>query len=320
MAAIAAWLRARTGVRLRSALAAAVVVAVALSAATAGLVLVLNHSLRSSLRAQAQQQASEIAARLAADRRGDTENDALRVTSPDRTGVVQVLDADGRLLAASPPLVGQPPLVAARPPPGVSVSGPSAGPSVNVADGDDPRFEVAAVGVATLGGHLVVLVGVPRQPVDAAVGTALRLVLVGCPLLVLVAGLATYGFAGRALRPVEAIRARVVELTEHRDLARRVPVPAARDEVGRLAETMNEMLARLEVGQAEQRRFVADASHELRSPLATLTAGLDLAQRPGGLTDGAVAALQARSATAPDHSAAPASRSPVQRPAGWGDR
>src|SRR6478752_6111121 len=76
---------------------------------------------------------------------------------------------------------------------------------------------------------------------------------------------------------VEAIRAQVASMSE-KDLAERVPVPVARDEVGRLAETMNGMIARLESAQKVQRRFVADASHELRSPLATIGAGLELLQ------------------------------------------
>ena len=86
----------------------------------------------------------------------------------------------------------------------------------------------------------------------------------------------TWVSVGRALRPVEAIRARVATT---RDPSVRVPVPPARDEVGRLAETMNEMLARLQARQAVQRRFVADASHELRSPLATIATGLELLAR-----------------------------------------
>ncbi|WP_371408026.1 sensor histidine kinase [Kribbella sp. NBC_00662] len=80
---------------------------------------------------------------------------------------------------------------------------------------------------------------------------------------------------GQALRPVERIRSRVQGIGT-RDLTERVPVPATRDEIARLAVTMNEMLDRLETGQATQRAFVADASHELRSPLATLTAALEV--------------------------------------------
>jgi signal transduction histidine kinase len=116
------------------------------------------------------------------------------------------------------------------------------------------------------------------QPLDflhRAVDTVLAMVLVGIPVLVVLVGGFTYFFAGRALRPVEAMRARVARMSD-RDLGTRVPVPPARDEVGRLAETMNQMLGRLENAQTTQRRFVADASHELRSPLATIASGLEL--------------------------------------------
>ena len=125
--------------------------------------------------------------------------------------------------------------------------------------------------------HFVVLYAAPLAAVDAAQDTVMFYLLFGVPILIVIAGAATYFFAGRALRPVEAIRARVASMSE-KDLAERVPVPAARDEVGRLAETMNGMIARLEQAQKVQRRFVADASHELRSPLATIGAGLELLQ------------------------------------------
>jgi signal transduction histidine kinase len=70
-------------------------------------------------------------------------------------------------------------------------------------------------------------------------------------------------------------------------------VPLARDEVGRLAETMNEMLGRLEAAQGVQRRFVADASHELRSPLATIAAGLELLQDGSSMRDSDVVTVVA---------------------------
>jgi signal transduction histidine kinase len=86
---------------------------------------------------------------------------------------------------------------------------------------------------------------------------------------------ATWVLVGRALRPVERIRTRVHGIGVEQ-LAERVPVPATDDEIARLAVTMNQMLDRLQSGQETQRRFVADASHELRSPIASLAAALDV--------------------------------------------
>jgi signal transduction histidine kinase len=94
------------------------------------------------------------------------------------------------------------------------------------------------------------------------------------------ASLAAYTLAGRALRPVEAMRHRAASILPA-SVGKRLPVPAANDEVRWLGQTLNEMLARLERGLERERAFVADASHELRTPLAILRGELELALRHG---------------------------------------
>ncbi len=91
------------------------------------------------------------------------------------------------------------------------------------------------------------------------------------PALIIFIGIVAWTVTGRALRPVEVIRGEVTAIT-HSSLDQRVSEPRARDEVGRLARTMNEMLNRLEAASEQQRQFVSDASHELRSPVAAIKA------------------------------------------------
>src|SRR5262249_9211360 len=102
-----------------------------------------------------------------------------------------------------------------------------------------------------------------------------RLLSFSVPALLALVGVLTWVVTGRALRPVEAIR-HEVEVIGAEDLHRRVPEPANQDELGRLARTMNGMLGRLEDSTDRQRRFVADASHELRNPLAGIRAQVEV--------------------------------------------
>ncbi|MFE9019548.1 sensor histidine kinase [Streptomyces sp. NPDC007808] len=144
-------------------------------------------------------------------------------------------------------------------------------------DGESGDYRFAAVHVEVEGrGTLTVYAGAPLSAEQSAVKTALTVMLIGFPLLLGVVAGVTWLVTRRALRPVEGIRGEMAAITASEDLARRVPVPDTHDEVARLALTTNETLAALEASVERQRRFVADASHELRSPIASLRTQLEV--------------------------------------------
>ena len=120
-----------------------------------------------------------------------------------------------------------------------------------------------------------VFVAASTEAVDRTVRSATIGALIAGPLLVLVVGVLVWLMAGRALRPVERIRREVEEISGS-DLDRRVPEPTTGDEIEALAVTMNGMLGRIERSLDQQRRFAADASHELRNPLASMATQLDV--------------------------------------------
>lgn len=262
------------GVRLRSALAAAAVVGIACVVTGAALVVTAHHLLADGVDRAATQRAAQVAALIGDSPGADPAPDlaaAVRSTPGDDT-VVQVLDPTGAVVAASEPVAGVGPVSPLRP-----AAGRTAREDREV---DDDPFRIVAVGRATPDGTYVVLAGHSRDEVDdgaEAAGTAL---LVGLPLLTVVVGVSTFVFVGRGLRPVEAMRREAAAISAT-NLHRRLPVPAARDEIAALATTMNTMLDRIETAAAAQRRFVADAGHELRSPLSTIHAGLDILSAAG---------------------------------------
>jgi len=115
------------------------------------------------------------------------------------------------------------------------------------------------------------------EPRDESLDHLRHELLIFLPLALLAASLGGYALTARALGPVELLRRRA-EAVQAGEPSR-LPVPPARDEISRLAQTLNEMLARLQAAVEHERRFVADASHELRTPLALLRTELDLALR-----------------------------------------
>ncbi|HET6286088.1 MAG TPA: ATP-binding protein [Amycolatopsis sp.] len=110
---------------------------------------------------------------------------------------------------------------------------------------------------------------------QAALDAVRVTLLAGVPLIALLIGVIAWLAVRRSLRPVEAIRSEVAEIGAH-DLSRRVPAPDSADEIAKLAETMNTMLARLDTAVTRQSRFTSDASHELRTPLASLRTQLEV--------------------------------------------
>lgn len=234
---------------------AAAVLVVGLAMVLGGLVLVgtLRDTLTDDVRHATQARAEEIAAAIEAG-----ETPALTIGEADEQ-LIQVLGPDGDVVDASDNVDGLPALV--RLAPGASTR---FDPPI-----DDDEFVAVAAAADTRAGAATVVVARALDEVSDATEAVARLLALAAPVLLALVGVTTWAVVGRALAPVEAIR-REVDAISTAELHRRVPVPHVQDEVARLAGTMNRMLSRLEAGQARQRRFVADASHELRSPVASI--------------------------------------------------
>lgn len=239
---------------------------------------VLGLTLQSSVDAEIETTARQVATLV--------ETDALPVPVPVAAGdLVQVIDVAGRVRAASAeadPLV---PMFSAA-----EVAQLRRGERYTVHGG---RFGVTSGPLRVVG----VPAGTPDDPQTVVVARSMVDVVRGLgllrtslfvvfPLLLLGSAVVAWRVIGATLRPVEQLRRGAEDITGSGPrAATRLPVPAGQDEIHRLAVTLNGMLDRLEAGRSRQREFVADAAHELRSPLANMRTQLEVARHLGPAAD-----------------------------------
>jgi signal transduction histidine kinase len=248
-------------IRVRTTAAAVLVVGATLLVAAIAMVVLFERSLTRGSLVSARIQALAVVRELRSD---DVRPADLILGAPEEDEqFVQILRQDGTVVAASPNVTGREAVV--RLGDGESLSLPPLSPP-DIEPFDDP-FIVTALVMRDQG--LKVLVGKNLEPVQVASAHLQGILARAMPLQLLVVGIVTWLVVGRALQPVEAIRADVDAISA-RDLHRRVPDPPGDDEISRLVATMNRMLERLEDARLRERRFVSDASHELRSPVAAI--------------------------------------------------
>ena len=259
--------RRGVSVRTRTTIGATAVVGVAFLVGGLVMSLYLQRTLEQGRQDAAMSRAQDVASLAAAGKLPTV------LSSPsDDTAALQVVDANGQVVASTQNIAGESPITPVG-------TGPdtSAHTAIVSALDETTQFRIVSVSATSPAGPLTVYAATSLQPATAAVDALRRILLALSPFALILVAATTWIVTGRALRPVEQIRAEVAEISAGQ-LHRRVPEPTQHDEIGRLADTMNSMLSRIERSVDQQRRFVADASHELRTPLAslhiTLEAGL----------------------------------------------
>ncbi len=263
----------RIPLRVRLALAFAGAMAVLLALTGAFLYVRLDNTLDEQIDQSLRARADDVA--VLVGRSGSGLANGVRLAEGEES-FAQVLTPAGRVVDVTPPLHRTPLLTPdqlARAREGTVVVERDPLPGL-----DTGRIRLLATSVESPRGQFVIVSGASLGDRDEALTALKRQLLIGGPVALLLASFAGYLLAGAALRPVESMRRRAEEISAT-VAGRRLPVPAAEDEVARLARTLNEMLARIEAGFERERRFVAEASHELRTPLALLKTELELALR-----------------------------------------
>jgi signal transduction histidine kinase len=252
-------------VRARTTLLATLATAAVLVAASIALMSLLTSELTESGDSTSQARVRDLLASVAEGSLPAT------IDPGDDESVAQVVAADGTVLAASPNVEGRPPLVD-----WVATSGELVQATVEGPDDDETeQYRIWYADGNAAGTPVTVVVGRSLESVQEASAAARRLVLVGVPLVLALLAATVWLAVGRALRRIDDITSTVAGI-DASELGRRVPETGVDDEVGRLATTMNKMLGRLEDSVHRQRAFVADASHDLQSPLTGLRTQLEV--------------------------------------------